>query len=132
MFVIYGPNIFQEDTNHSFNSFNDTIEKLLDKHMPKRKITKKEFKQKYKHWVTNGILTSIIRRDKLLKKFIRTKNQCRKQIIHKEYKTLRNKVLDLTTKSKTINSKDITTNIPRITHIYNRGCIFKCGPAKGN
>ena len=31
----------QADTNHSFNSFNDTIEKLLDKHMPKRKITKK-------------------------------------------------------------------------------------------
>ena len=32
-----------KDTNHSFNSFNDAIEKLLDKHMPKRKITKKEF-----------------------------------------------------------------------------------------
>ena len=32
----------QEDTNKSFNSFNDTIEKLLDKHMPKRKITNKE------------------------------------------------------------------------------------------
>ena len=72
----------QEYTNHSFNSFNDTIEKLLDKHMPKRKITKKEFKQKYKPWVTNGILKSIRRKDKLLKKFIRTKNQCRKQIIH--------------------------------------------------
>ena len=31
----------QNDTNHSFNPFNDTIEKLLDKHMPKRIITKK-------------------------------------------------------------------------------------------
>ena len=35
----------EKDTNHSFNSFNDANEKLLDKHMPKRKITKKEFKQ---------------------------------------------------------------------------------------
>ena len=31
----------KKDTNHSFNSFNDAIEKLLDKHLPKRKITKK-------------------------------------------------------------------------------------------
>ena len=68
--------------------------------MPKRKITKKEFKQKYKPWVTNGILKSTRRRDKLLKKITRTKNQCRKQIIHNEYKTLRNQILDLTKKSK--------------------------------
>ena len=70
--------------------------------MPKRKITKKEFKQKYKPkpWVTRGILTSIRRKDKLLKKFIRTKNKSRKQIIYNEYKTLTNKILDLTKKSK--------------------------------
>ena len=93
-------NVKKKDTNHSFNSFNDAIEKLLDKHMPKRKITKKEFKQKYKPWVTRGILTSIRRKYKLLKKFIRTKNQSRKQVIHNEYKTLRNQILDLTKKSK--------------------------------
>ena len=85
----------KKDTNQSFNSFNDTIEKLLDKHMPKRKITKKEFKQKYKPWVKRGILTSIRRRDKLLKKCIRTKNQSRKQIIYNEYKPLRNQIIDL-------------------------------------
>ena len=90
----------KKDANHSFNSFNDAVEKILDKHMPKIKITKKEFKLKYKPWVTRGILTSIRRRDKLLKKFIRTKNQIRKQIIHNEYKTLRNQILDLTRKSK--------------------------------
>ena len=68
--------------------------------MPKRKITKKEFKQEYKPWVTRGILTSIRRKDKLLKKFIRTKNHIRKQIIHNEYKTLRNQIIYLTRKSK--------------------------------
>ena len=82
----------KNDTNHSFSSFNDTIEKLLDR----RKITKKEFKQKYKPWVTNGILKSTRRRVTLLKKFIRTKKQIRKQIIHNEYNTLRNQILDLT------------------------------------
>ena len=88
------------DTNHSFNSFYDTIEEILDRHMPKRKITNKEFKQKYKPWVTGGILTSIRRRDKLLKKYIRTKNPIRKQIIHNEYKLLRNQILELTRTSK--------------------------------
>ena len=33
--------------------------------------------------------------------------------------------------TKIINSKNITTDIASITHIYNRGCIFKCGPTKG-
>ena len=79
----------KNDTNHSFNSFNDAIEKLLDKHIPKIKITQKEFKQKYKPWVTRGILTSIRRRDKHLKKFLRTKNQSRKQIIHMNTKHLK-------------------------------------------
>ena len=92
--------MWKKDTNHSFNSFNDAIEKLLDKHMPKIKITKKEFKQKYKPWVTRGILTSIRRKDKLLNKFIRTKNQSRQQVIYNAYKTLRNQILDLTWKSK--------------------------------
>ena len=68
--------------------------------MPKKKITKKEFKQKCKPWVTNGILKSTKRRNKFLKNFIRAKNQCRTQIIHNEYKTLRNQILDLTRKSK--------------------------------
>ena len=31
----------KEDTNHSFNSFYDTIEQVLDRNMPKRKITNK-------------------------------------------------------------------------------------------
>jgi exonuclease III len=88
------------DTNHSFNSFYDTIEHLLDKHMPKRKITKQEFKQRFKPWVTKGILTSIRRREKLLKKYTRAKNYNRKQEIHGQYITLRNKILELTRISK--------------------------------
>ena len=31
----------KKDTNHAFISFNDTVEELFDKHMPKRKITTK-------------------------------------------------------------------------------------------
>ena len=46
------------------------------------KLTKKELKQRYKPWVTFGLLNSMKRRDKLLKQYIRTKNYVRKQTIH--------------------------------------------------
>ena len=88
--------------------------------MPKRKITKKEFKQKYKPWVTRGILTSIRRKDKLLKKFIRTKNQIRKQIIHNEYKTPRNQILDLTKKVNKIFIKITLMKTILISEKYGR------------
>ena len=58
--------------------------------MPKRKLSNEEFKQRYKPWVTFGLLNSMKRRDKLLKQYIRTKNCVRKQTIHNEYKILRN------------------------------------------
>ena len=47
-----------------------------------------------------GLQEEIRRKDKLLKKFIRTKKQIRKQLIHNEYKILRNQILDLRKKSK--------------------------------
>jgi hypothetical protein len=56
------------DTNYSFISFYDTIEYVLDRHMPKRKITKKEFKQRFKPWVTGGVLKSMRRRDQKMYK----------------------------------------------------------------
>ena len=92
--------ITNADVNLSFNRFYDSVENILDKHMPKRKITQKEFKKKYKPWVTFGLLNSMRRRDKLLKKYIRTKNALNKQEIYNEYKSLRNKILELTRTSK--------------------------------
>ena len=92
----------KRDSNYSFNSFYDKIESILDKHMPKRKITKEEFKQRYKPWITFGLLSSMKRRDKLLKKYIRIKNHTNKQIAHNDYKTLRNQILELTKASKNL------------------------------
>ncbi len=60
------------DANYSFNAFYERIDNILNTHMPIRKITKKEFKQKYKPWVTNEILKSIKRRGQILKKYIWT------------------------------------------------------------
>ena len=88
------------DANLSFNSFYDTLEKIIEKHMPLRKITNKEHKQRYKPWITNEILQSMRRRDTLLKKYIKLKDIERRNIVFSEYKKLRNEILEKTRRSK--------------------------------
>ena len=51
------------DANLSFGRFYNSFEKLLDKYIPLKKISKKDFKRKYKPWITQGILKCIARRD---------------------------------------------------------------------
>lgn len=49
----------KNDVNHSVNEFMNEMNGLLDRHMPLKKITKKEFKRRFKPWITNDILTKI-------------------------------------------------------------------------
>ena len=49
----------REDPNYSFNLYENTLNTLIDKYIPSRKITQKELKQQYKPWITNVILRSI-------------------------------------------------------------------------
>ena len=90
----------KNNVNLSFDNFYTGINFLLDKHVPLRKISKKEFKLKVKPWITPGIIISIRKRDKLLKKFINCKNQENKEILHNKYKLYRNLIVTLTRKSK--------------------------------
>ena len=60
--------------------------------MPWRKLNKKEIRLQTKPWITNGILNSIKRRNKLLRKCIEAKEPDRKEILRTEYKTLRNRI----------------------------------------
>ena len=55
----------REDPNYSFNLYENTLNTLIDKYIPLRKITQKELKQQYKPWITNNILRSINTREKL-------------------------------------------------------------------
>ena len=80
------------DPNHSSQRFNDKINEILDKHMPWRKLNKKEIRLQTKPWITSGILNSIKRRDKLLRKSIEAKDAIRKEALRTEYKTLRNRI----------------------------------------
>ena len=48
--------INQKDPNHSLNNFYNSITYLLDEFAPKKKVTRKEYKLKFKPWITNVIL----------------------------------------------------------------------------
>ena len=84
-------NIDQNDVNSSFNSFETTINALIEQYMPIKKMSKNEIKQLYKPWITNGIRNSIRRREKLQE----VKNEH-----HHNYKELRNQIVSICRQSK--------------------------------
>ena len=88
------------DVNQSFNHFIDSINRVIDKYMPLKKLTKKEYKRRLKPWITPGILNSIDRKNKLYKRYSKTKSTVIKTQLFTEYKTLRNALNDLIHNSK--------------------------------
>ena len=88
------------DSNYSFDKFIEIVNSVLDKHMPWKKMNKKDFKLETKPWITPGILLSIKRRDKLLKKYISCPDGDKKNELHTQYKILRNKIVALIRLSK--------------------------------
>ena len=77
--------IVNNDGERSLDNLLTKINKLIDKYAPLRKITRSEFKQTRKPWITNGILTSIKNKDKLYHKYINTKDLLVRANIHAEY-----------------------------------------------
>ena len=68
--------------------------------MPPKKLSNKEFKRMYKPWITNGIVNSISRENKLYNKYTKTKDNAQKIIYFEEYKILRNTINELVRISK--------------------------------
>ena len=56
------------DINHSFDTFDQKINEVLDKHVRLKKHSKKELCLQAKPWITTGILKYIKQRDILFKK----------------------------------------------------------------
>ena len=103
------------DSNRSFDNLLSGINSLVDKYMPFKKISNREFKRMYKPWITDGILNSIKRRDKLYNKYVKSKNNIFKVNLHEEYKVLRNQMNGLS--KKTI-LQNLSWNIPIILKRY--------------
>ena len=88
------------DANLAFNNFYSAIVPIIDNFMPLEKVKNKDHKRRYKPWITNGILTSMKRRDKLLQQYIKIKEITSKSLVHTEYKLIRNKIVELIQQSK--------------------------------
>ena len=63
----------RNDPNFSFDNFEKEVNKILDKHIPIKKLSKNEMKKNSKPWITQGIKKSIKRREKLYSKSIKSK-----------------------------------------------------------
>ena len=87
--------IAPDDANLSFNQFLNRINVILDKYMPLKKLSNEEYKRRYKPWVSNDILNTINRKNKLYNKYTKNKNPMVKEQIFTEYKALRNNVNEL-------------------------------------
>ena len=88
------------DANTAFINLYESTSKVIDEHMPLRKITNKEFKRRFKPWISNGILNSINRKNKLYKKYIKCNNEVTKPLLYNEYKSLKNHITELIRISK--------------------------------
>ncbi|XP_057310678.1 uncharacterized protein LOC130648640 [Hydractinia symbiolongicarpus] len=89
-----------DDPNLAFNNFYNCINSLLVNHAPLKKTCNKKRKKKSNPWITNGILTSIIKRDHLHKCFLREKDPLLKSSLLESFKKYRNKIVSLCRMSK--------------------------------
>ena len=86
----------------SFDSFFIHFNKLLDKHIPLKKlmVSNKSFKRRFKPWITFGILKSLRKRNELHNRYLRAKDTERKRILCSHFKAYRNMLVTLIRKSK--------------------------------
>lgn len=90
-----------QDVTHSFDVLVGTVNGLLDEYAPYKKITKKNNRRtKSNPWITNGLLTSIHKRDLLYKRYIREKDPTTKTFLQKRFKSYRNRISSLCRLSK--------------------------------
>ena len=88
------------DTNSSYDIFNNKITEVLDKHIPLKKLNKKEMRLRAKPWITPDIVKLIKVRDRFLRKYIVAKEPNYKNRLHTHYKALRNQITANIKKSK--------------------------------
>ena len=87
-------NIHEYDVNKSFNALETKLNNLIEKYMPMRKLTKKEVKSQGKPWITSDIKQAIRQREKMYGKFIKAKDAEIKEDYHRQFKELRNQIVN--------------------------------------
>ena len=78
----------------------EQINVLLDKYLPPKTVSQKEFNRKYKPWITDKILRKIAIKNRVLKKLIKCKNPDQKSQLNVQFKLLKKEITALTRESK--------------------------------
>ena len=92
--------IEKEDVNHSTSQFILKMNELLDKYVPLKKLSQKQFKQRFKPWISDKILDKIALKNKFLQRSAKCKNSVEKINLYNRFKDLKNEITDLTRKGK--------------------------------
>ena len=92
--------IDKKDIDLSFSKFLSNFNNLLLQYAPLKKLSNKEIKTLRKPWITTGILKSIAKKNKINRKYNRTKNPIKKEELHQLYKTYKNSITKLARLSK--------------------------------
>ena len=109
--------INNDNVNLSLDLFLEKVKKLVVKDAPLKKLTIQEKKLRLKPWITTGILTSIKTKNRIYRKFLRTKNATTKQQLHDHFKCFQNNLTKITKASKALNYKKFFE--------YNKGNLQK-------
>ena len=95
-----------ENPSDSLSKLLDRVETRLNKYAPYKKIIQKEIKNITKPWIMRGIQKSISRKDKLYKLMINESNVTIKHNLEEQYKTLKQKIFNITRSSKKLHYKN--------------------------
>ena len=106
----------KQDVDLSNKKFLDEITKQLDIHAPVKKLSHKEMKSLSKPWLTKGILQSIKQKNVLYRKFIRTKDLTKRELLLQNFKF---------TKTQFTNSQELTNQITTSTILKNANTTLK-------
>ena len=86
----------KQDVGLSYSKFLDKIAKLLGIHAPVKKLSHEEKKSLSKPWLTKGILQSIKQKNALYRKFVRTKDLTKRELLLQNFKVYKNTIYKLT------------------------------------
>ncbi len=94
------------DLDGKFQHFQNSVLKSINKHAPLKKLSNRQAKLRKKPWITSGILKSISMKNKLYKRFLKSKDK----FWYQRYKYYRDMLNRLIRKSKCNYFKDYFEN----------------------
>ena len=108
-----------KNVNKTTNIFFHEMNSLLDRYKPLLKVTQKEYKRKFKPWITDAILEKIDKKNNIFQKYINCKDDVTKQELHRQYTRQKNLVTSLTRQSeKQYYNNYFTTNKDNLQKVW--------------